>query len=207
MRPVVGVMPLWDDDKDSLWMLPGYLEGLEEAGTLPLILPLTDDEEDLAQLVSELVEAGLAPKEVSGGSTGTVETKPGDSVYTEMQCGSYIFMDRAYRDMNLCFRNALFLLAGVVSVKPDRIVTDAGTKSLGMDQGDPVFVGFENIPVKMSEEHAQIAAPGHGLRLNDKVRLIPGHCCTTMNSHDKLYVVDGDEVVDVWPIVSRGKCR
>ena len=51
MRPVVGVMPLWDDDKDSLWMLPGYLEGLEEAGTLPLILPLTDDEEDLAQLM------------------------------------------------------------------------------------------------------------------------------------------------------------
>ena len=51
MKPVVGVMPLWDDDKDSLWMLPGYLEGLEEAGMLPLILPLTDDEEDLAQLM------------------------------------------------------------------------------------------------------------------------------------------------------------
>ena len=51
MKPVVGVMPLWDDDKDSLWMLPGYLEGLEEAGMLPLILPLTDDEEDLAQMM------------------------------------------------------------------------------------------------------------------------------------------------------------
>ena len=51
MKPVVGVMPLCDDDKDSLWMLPGYLEGLEEAGMLPLILPLTDDEEDLAQMM------------------------------------------------------------------------------------------------------------------------------------------------------------
>ena len=185
-----------------------YAGNLSHEGSLAVRQASTDKiEADLRALKDALTAAGLPPREITGGSTGTVETKPGDSVYTEMQCGSYIFMDRAYRDMNLCFRNALFLLAGVVSVKPDRIVTDAGTKSLGMDQGNPVFVGFESIPVKMSEEHAQITAPGHGLRLNDKVRLIPGHGCTTMNSHDRLYVVDGDEVVDVWPIVSRGKCR
>jgi len=164
-------------------------------------------EEDLAQLVSELVEAGLAPKEVSGGSTGTVETKPGDSVYTEMQCGSYIFMDRAYYELDLIFKNSLFLLTTVVSVKPDRIVTDGGVKSLGMDQGDPVFVGYEGYPIGMSEEHGQVAVPGHDCRIGDKTRYIPGHCCTTVNAHDKIYLVDGDEVVDIWQVISRGRSQ
>lgn len=162
-------------------------------------------EQDLTLLKSELEAVGLTVREISGGSTGMVELKPGNSIYTEMQCGSYLFMDRAYRAMNLQFENALYLLTTVVSTKPDRIVTDGGTKSLGMDQGDPVFVGFEKCPVHMSEEHGQITAPGHTCRLNDKIRYIPGHCCTTINSHDRLYVADGDDVVDVWTIESRGK--
>ena len=162
-------------------------------------------EQDLAALKSGLESAGLTVREISGGSTGMVELKPGDSIYTEMQCGSYLFMDRAYRDMNLRFENALFLLTTVVSTKPDRIVTDGGTKSLGMDQGAPVFVGYENCPAHMSEEHGQITVPGHTCRINDKIRYIPGHCCTTVNSHDRIYVVDGDDVTDVWPVVSRGK--
>ena len=51
MRPVIGVMPLWDDKKDSVWMLPGYLDGVTEAGGLPVIFPLTDNEADLKQLI------------------------------------------------------------------------------------------------------------------------------------------------------------
>lgn len=160
---------------------------------------------DLAALKNELEAAGLTVQEISGGSTGMVELKPGNSIYTEMQCGSYLFMDRAYRAMNLQFENSLFLLTTVISTKPDHIVTDGGTKSLGMDQGDPVFVGFENCPVHMSEEHGQVTAPGHSCKLNDKIRYIPGHCCTTINSHDRIYVVDGDDVVDVWMVASRGK--
>lgn len=50
MRPVVGVMPLWDDEKESLWMLPGYLEGIRQAGGLPVVLPLTGDSEEIWQL-------------------------------------------------------------------------------------------------------------------------------------------------------------
>jgi len=162
-------------------------------------------EADLTALKVKLTAAGLPPKEISGGSTGTVELKPGNSVYTEMQCGSYLFMDQAYREVGVSFAHSLYLLTTVISTKPDRIVTDGGAKSLGMDQGDPVFVGYENIPVHMSEEHAQITAPGHSCKLNDKIRYIPGHCCTTINSHDRIYVVDGDDVVDVWMIESRGK--
>lgn len=164
-------------------------------------------EKDLRILKDKLVAAGLPPKEISGGSTGTVATKPCESIYTEMQCGSYIFMDRAYRDMELCFQNALFLLTTVISTKPDRIVTDGGVKSLGMDQGDPVFVGFEGLPIIMSEEHGQVAAPGHNCQVNEKLRYIPGHCCTTVNAHDRIYVVDGENVLDIWPVVSRGKSQ
>jgi len=50
MKPVIGVMPLWDDEKDSLWMLPGYLDGITEAGGLPVILPFTDKIDEITQL-------------------------------------------------------------------------------------------------------------------------------------------------------------
>jgi len=43
-RPIIGVIPLWDEEKDSIWMLPGYMQGLEEAGAVPVILPLTVSE-------------------------------------------------------------------------------------------------------------------------------------------------------------------
>lgn len=164
-------------------------------------------EADLKALKAKLTEAGLPPKEITGGSTGTVELKPGDSVYTEMQCGSYLFMDRAYREVGVGFRHSLYLLTTVISTKPDRIVTDGGVKSLGMDQGDPVFVGYEGLPIRMSEEHGQVEAPGHTAKLNDKLRYIPGHCCTTINAHDRIYVVDGEDVVDIWPVTSRGKAQ
>ena len=51
MPPLVGVMPLWDDEKESLWMLPGYLEGIKEAGATPIIFPLTEDPDEIERLV------------------------------------------------------------------------------------------------------------------------------------------------------------
>ena len=52
MKPIIGVMPLWDEEKDSIWMLPGYMDGIREAGGLPFIFPLTEDAGDLERLVS-----------------------------------------------------------------------------------------------------------------------------------------------------------
>lgn len=52
MKPVVGVMPLWDEERDSLWMLPGYLDGVRQAGGLPVIFPFSADAEELAQLAA-----------------------------------------------------------------------------------------------------------------------------------------------------------
>ncbi len=53
MKPIIGVMPLWDEDRKSLWMLPGYMEGIEAAGGIPVMLPLTDDEETLSQIINK----------------------------------------------------------------------------------------------------------------------------------------------------------
>lgn len=53
-RPVVGLVPLYDDGKDSYWMLPGYMTVLEEAGAIPVMLPLTGNKEVVAQLARQL---------------------------------------------------------------------------------------------------------------------------------------------------------
>ena len=54
MRPVVGIVPLVDETKDSLWMLPGYMNGITEAGGLPIILPLTSDKDSISQLLDSV---------------------------------------------------------------------------------------------------------------------------------------------------------
>ena len=50
MKPIIGVMPLWDDEKESIWMLPGYMDGISEAGGTPIILPFSADESELKRL-------------------------------------------------------------------------------------------------------------------------------------------------------------
>lgn len=51
MKPIVGIMPLWDDERDSIWMLPGYMDGISQAGATPIIFPFSNDEEELSQLI------------------------------------------------------------------------------------------------------------------------------------------------------------
>lgn len=51
MKPIIGVMPLWDDEKDSIWMLPGYMDGINEAGGLPIIFPFSADRQEIYQLL------------------------------------------------------------------------------------------------------------------------------------------------------------
>ena len=50
-KPIIGVMPLWDDEKDSIWMLPGYFDGINQARAIPIMLPLSEDEQELDQLI------------------------------------------------------------------------------------------------------------------------------------------------------------
>lgn len=158
----------------------------------------------LRDLLAYLKENGVAVKEVSGASTGTFALRTKDTVYTEIQAGTYLLMDAAYDRVVVPFVHSLSMLTTVISAGENRLVCDAGMKSFGMDQGNPVFVDFPEERVEMSEEHSAVYC-AHGKKIGDKLRMIPGHCCTTMNLHDKVYLVRGDRVVDRIEITSRGK--
>ena len=165
-----------------------------------------ENEQKLAYLINYLKERNIEVPAVSGGSTGTSLIKTNSSVYTEIQAGSYLFMDSTYRDLGLPFENSLFILSTVVSRKNGLIVIDSGVKSCGVDQGMPVCYGI-SASITASEEHFQLANPSSSPAVGSKVRLIPGHCCSTVNLYDKLYIVDGNRVIDRLEITARGKSR
>ena len=54
MKPIIGIIPLVDEEKDSLWMLPGYMNGISEVGGIPIMLPLTSDADDIKELLSKV---------------------------------------------------------------------------------------------------------------------------------------------------------
>ena len=160
--------------------------------------------EKIKELLAYLDEKGLHANTLSGGSTGTSLIKKNEGLYTELQAGSYLFMDSTYRALGLPFENSLFILTTVVSVSDKLAVVDAGVKSCGVDQGMPVPVGFTVSHVVDSEEHLQLHDPSKQLKVGDKVLLIPAHCCSTVNLHDRIYLVDGDKVVDRIQVTARG---
>ena len=161
------------------------------------------------KLISELKAFtegnGLKINNVCGGSTGFAADKSKDSVYTQAQYGSYLLMDASYEKLGLQFEKSLYLLATVISVKKDRFILDAGVKSITMDQYPAYVASYPDAELSFSEEHLAVMVPGCGLSLGDKVPIVPGHCCTIMNNHDKVYLVDGDEVEAIWHITARGK--
>ena len=159
--------------------------------------------EKLRVLLSYLNESGIDVKTVSGGSTGTAEIKATEGLYTELQAGSYLFMDSTYRTLSLPFENSLFLLTTVVSQRDGLTVVDAGVKTCGIDQGMPALTDGTADHIVASEEHFQLHGYTGTKTLGEKLRLIPGHCCSTINLHDKLYLVDGEKVVDRIPITAR----
>ena len=166
--------------------------------------------------VAELEDAGLAPGLVSGGGTGSYCFEAGSGVYNELQCGSYAFMDADYgrildEDGNRIDRgeweNALFILTSVMShARADRAICDAGLKAQSVDSGLPVVFGRDDVKyVTCSDEHGVIEDPTGVLEINDRLRLVPGHCDPTCNVHDWYVGVRGGKVETVWPVSARGK--
>jgi len=132
---------------------------------------------------------------VSGGGTGTFDVN--DAV-TEIQAGSYLFMDTHYAGVGLPFDEALSVLATVISVDSTGrwAVADAGLKALAMDHGNPAIA--EGDVAFCSDEHTTLT--GGSWRVGDRVRLRPAHVDPTIAKHTELVVVAGDDVVDRWPI-------
>lgn len=164
-------------------------------------------EKELDELIHYLKDQGISVKEVSGVSTGTASFHIKDTVYTELQPGSYLFMDAAYHAVGVHFEHSLFVLATVVSRQNDAVITDAGLKSVSVDQRQPYFMGYDTYAVEMSEEHCAIYGKNLSQKVGDRMLLIPSHCCTTVNLHDYIYFVRKGQVVDRVPITGRGHSR
>jgi len=170
------------------------------------------NEDRLRSLIALLDADGLSPHTVSGGSTGTALIKAERGLYTELQAGSYLFMDSTYRALGLPFANSLFLLSTVVSRRAGLAVLDAGVKSLGVDQEDPVCLDMAGNIIKAdrieaNEEHLKLFRPERPLELGEKLLLIPGHCCSTVNLHDRIYLFSGGAVTGRLAVTARGCSR
>lgn len=161
-------------------------------------------EETVKALKAFVENNGVDVKEVSGISTGTIAFHESDSVYTEAQAGSYVFSDTSYKAVGVDFENALFVLATVMSTHRGAAITDAGLKSVSVDQRMPAFQGYEKYHIEMSEEHCALYGNDLNLKTGDKLKLIPSHCCTTINMYDYLYFVRGGKVVCRERIEGRG---
>jgi D-serine deaminase-like pyridoxal phosphate-dependent protein len=161
----------------------------------------------LVDTASRLRAAGLPCEIVSAGGTGTYDISGRVEGVTEIQAGSYVLMDTDYGDVGVPFEPAFFVLGTVVSrPAPDRCVADAGHKSTTKDHGLPSVVDLDGATVtSLNDEHATIAIPASSpVRIGDRVRLRPSHTDPTVNLHDVLYAVEGERVVDVWPVAARG---
>jgi D-serine deaminase-like pyridoxal phosphate-dependent protein len=173
----------------------------------------------LQSITAALANAGYAPPIITGSGTGTHRIDLDLGVFTELQTGSYVFMDKQYLDCDIAdggdppFEVSLSVDARVVSANHDGLVTiDAGYKSLSTDGGVAVvrrgapgtaFFAF------MGDEHAALISPGIGTQLapGDPVSLTVPHCDPTVNLYDSYHVVQGETLIDIWPVSARGRAR
>ena len=183
----------------------------------------TDREAKLNTAIAQVGEAVQALKSqsldcdiVGGGGTGSYCFESNSNVYNELQCGSYAFMDADYgrildkdgkRIDDGEWENALFLLTTVMShSKADKAIVDAGLKAQSVDSGLPFVYGRNDVEyIKCSDEHGIVSDPDGVLKVNDKLKLVPGHCDPTCNVHDWYVGVRNGKVETVWPVSARGK--
>ncbi len=172
---------------------------------------------ELAGLKDQLAKKNLSPKILSGGGTGTFDIDPDARVLTELQVGSYVFMDRQYNDVwtkpgaRPPFETSLFVQTTVISAnRMGLVTTDAGLKAFATDDGVPViahgappgavyfFFGDEQGGVIYAEDVRK-------LRRGDQLACVVPHCDPTVNLYDRYHVVRGDTLEAIWPVDGRGR--
>ncbi len=162
-----------------------------------------------------LASHGMTCTTIAGAGTGSFLIEAASDLYTELQVGSYIFMDADYarNDWQSSgmpqFEHSLFVWTSVMSVAGDsHAVVDAGLKASSVDSGMPVVADHPGVTfVKASDEHGVLVIDPKlvpPLALGAKLKLIPGHCDPTVNLYDELVVIQNNTVVDIWPITARG---
>lgn len=171
----------------------------------------------ISEIVARLAQIGLPPAIVTGGGTGTHAIDSKDGPFTEIQAGSYVFMDAEYQDITYedgsewPFRNALFVQAAVISTNvAGTATTDAGTKSFALNGPMPRIVtsGLAGATYEYSgDEHGRVRL-AEGMpapQLGDRVECIVSHCDPTVVLYDAYHCVRGDKLVEVWPVDARGR--
>lgn len=198
--------------------LQGYAGQLQHVPEFPdrrtqslAALKLLGDTRDL------IVVNGIACPIVSGGGTGTYNIDAEARVFTELQAGSYIFMDKQYCEVKIAnaapmpFESSLFVQTTVISANmPGLATTDAGLKSFATEAGSPVI----HSGAPEGANYFFFGDEQGGIMLGSaEKRLEPGcivlctapHCDPTVNLYDVYHLVDGDTLVDIWPIEARGR--
>jgi len=166
--------------------------------------------------IAALEHANISCEIVSGGGTGSFTFEASSGLFNEIQCGSYAFMDADYGRIENAngqrfdraeWQNALFLWTSIVSTaQKGRAVCDAGLKVQSVDSGLPVVFEREGLVyIQCSDEHGVIEDSAGILAVNDKIKLVPGHCDPTCNLHDWYVCVRGGIVEALWPVSARGK--
>lgn len=171
----------------------------------------------MAGVRDELTRRNLPPKIMTGGGTGTVDIDPAFGVLTELQGGSYVFMDREYNDVwtkadaKPPFETSLFVQTTVISAAlPQLCTTDAGLKSFATDAGPPVLAkgaGPSASYFFFGDEQGGVLAGEAADRpaLGAVLSCVVPHCDPTVNLYDAIHVVEGDTLVDIWPVEARGR--
>ncbi len=174
-------------------------------------------DESMARLESvarQLRGGGHVVDVVSTGGTGTAEFCAAHEVVTEVQPGSFAFMDADYLDTGgVPYESSLTVISTVVShPAPERAVIDGGLKTLSNDCGPARLIdaaGWSYEPA--GDEHGRLTATGapdrRALAVGDRVTLIPSHIDTTINLHDAMHAHRSGRIEAVWPIAARGKVQ
>lgn len=170
----------------------GHVVGLEDRTARKALT-----EESMSLLTKAHDEVG--GEVISAGGTGTYDL---NTAATEIQAGSYALMDTAYAKLDIPFRQALHVLATVISVSPGHAVADCGLKALGMDHGNPDIVGGHQVWF-VADEHITFG-PASQVSTGDRVRVLPAHCDPTIALHERIHLVRNEEVVGVWEVDLRG---
>lgn len=173
----------------------------------------------LRTVIAALAEAGGAPEIVTGGGTGTHRIDAGLGIFTELQVGSYIFMDDEYLACDLTgeegvpipFETSLMIDTSVISANtPGLFTLDAGIKSMATDAPLPSVEAGAPDGARfflMGDEHGAVLTLPGSLVLGDRVSLRTPHCDPTVNLYDNYHVVRGQTLDAIWPVSGRGRSR
>ncbi|KAJ3249928.1 hypothetical protein HDU77_007271 [Chytriomyces hyalinus] len=158
----------------------------------------------------KLLDAGIECNIVTGGGTGTFTVEAGSGVFTEVQPGSYLFMDVDYgKNPDTPFESSLFVLATIISIDSTRswAVIDAGHKAVTMDSGPPAVVGHAETVQYTSggDEHGILSTGNVGdlpveFEVGKQLWLVPGHCDPTVNLYSTVHVMTEDGKSEVWKV-------